>query len=71
MNMQTLENSFHNTSIRIRTTVSWDEICYEIYHIRRNPCRYHSKADKNLLALHRRIKNRLCGMADCKCGTVR
>lgn len=67
--MQTLTNSFHNTSVRIKSPLSWDQICDEVYHIRREFSRYHSKGDRRLLALHRRIKNALCGMSDCTCST--
>lgn len=69
--MQTLTNSFHNTSVRIKSPLSWDQIDDIAYHARRELTRYRTRQDRNILALHRRIKNALCGSVDCKCGTVR
>jgi hypothetical protein len=69
--MQTMENSFHNTSIRTRSTLSWDQICEMVYEAKREPVMYRTRQDKNIIALHRRIRAALCGMIDCKCGTVR
>ena len=69
--MKTLRNSFHRTQTRTRSTLSWDEICDEVYHIRRDLTRYHTRHDRNMLALYRRVKLALCGSIDCKCGTVR
>jgi hypothetical protein len=69
--MQTLTNSYHNTSVRIRTDLTWDQIEDMVYHVRREFTRYRTPQDRRVLALHRRIKSALCGMSDCKCGTVR
>lgn len=69
--MKTLSNSYHSTLIRIRTALSWEEIEQMAYYAKGEPVRYRTRQDRNILALHRRIKSRLCGMSDCKCGTVR
>jgi hypothetical protein len=69
--MQTLSNSYHNTSVRIRTQLTWEQIDDMTYHARREFARYRTPQDRRVLALHRRIKSVLCGAADCKCGTVR
>jgi hypothetical protein len=69
--MQTLTNSFHNTSIRIRSTLTvgqifdaaWQAECHR-------PCNQ-SKADKLAIALRKRIWSKLCGIKGCTCGTVR
>lgn len=58
--MQTLTNSFHNTSIRVRTSLTWEQIEHRAYN-----------GDKAVKRLKARIRRRLCGMADCKCGAVR
>lgn len=58
--MQTLTNSFHQTSIRIRSTLTWEQIEHRAY-----------SGDKAAKRLKARIRKTLCGMADCKCGTVR
>ena len=68
-----LTNSFHKTSTTIRykdwmvhnnQDITWSYISYRAL----NP-HYHNR--KNVYALSRRIKNKLCGIKDCKCGTVR
>ena len=69
--MQTLTNSLHNTSTRTRSTLSWEQIDNMAYHARRVLTRYRTAQDRRILALRRRIKSALCGISDCKCGTVR
>lgn len=69
--MQTLHNRYHNTSVRIRTDLSWDQIEEMAYHAHRECTRYRTAQDRRILALHRRIKSALCGATDCRCGTVR
>jgi hypothetical protein len=68
-----LTNSFHNTQTTIRykdwmapynPEITWLYISY-----RANDPRYHDR--KNVHALAQRIKRKLCGSKDCKCGTVR
>lgn len=58
--MQTLNNSFHNTQIRIRTTLTWEQIEHRAY-----------SGDKAAKALKSRIRRKLCGVSGCTCGTVR
>lgn len=69
--MQTLTNSFHRTSIRIRSAHSWEYIADRAYYAHRELPRYRSVHDTRFIRLHRRIKNTLCGSLTCQCGTVR
>ena len=63
MKIETLKNSFHNTSIRILGGfATWDHLQMLIFTGRA------TNADKARL---RRIEKALCGYADCCCGTVR
>jgi len=68
-----LTNSFHNTSINIQyrdwmvpndQTITWSYIEYRAY----NKFSYNHK---NVAQLRNRIKKKLCGIKDCKCGVVR
>jgi hypothetical protein len=69
--MQTLTNSFHNTSIRIRSTLTVDQIFDAAWQAEgHHPCN-HSKTDKLAIALRKRIWRKLCGIKGCTCGTVR
>ena len=61
----TLRNSFHGTSVNIRTASenaasAWYDLDHQAY----IGCTY----SKRKIA---RIKRALCGSSDCKCGTVR
>jgi hypothetical protein len=69
--MQTLSNSFHQTSIRIKSQLDWDEIVNAAYRAKSTPAHNRNRSQLNALALHKRIKRALCGMTDCTCGTVR
>ena len=69
--MQTLRNSFHNTSIRTRSTLTWDQIVDAAYRAESTRPHNRNRSQLNALALHKRIKRALCGMADCHCGIVR
>ena len=69
--MQTLTNTYHGTSVSIRSDLSWLQIEELAYRANRGFVRHQSKHDKNIVRLHRRIKNALCGSTGCKCGTVR
>lgn len=69
--MQTLTNSFHGTSIRIRSAHAWDYIATRAYYAHRELPRYRSVHDERFIRLHRRIKSTLCGSLTCECGTVR
>jgi len=69
--MTTLTNSFHNTSVRIRSALTveqifdaaWQAECHRPYN--------QSRADKLAIALRKRISRKLCGIKGCTCGTVR
>jgi hypothetical protein len=69
--MQTLRNTFHNTQTRIKSRLDWDEIVNAAYRAKSTPAHNRNRSQINVLALHKRIKRALCGMADCHCGTVR
>jgi len=69
--MQTLRNTFHNTSIRIKSHLDWQQIVNAAYRAKSTPAHNRNRSQLNTLALHKRIKRTLCGMADCDCGTVR
>lgn len=69
--MNTLQNRYHNTSVNIRTALSWEQIDEMAYHANRELVQHRTAQDRRIIALHRRIKFALCGSADCKCGTVR
>jgi hypothetical protein len=69
--MKTLRNTFHNTQIRIKSQLDWDEIVNAAYRAKSTPAHNRNRSQLNALALHKRIKRALCGMADCDCGTVR
>jgi hypothetical protein len=69
--MQTLTNSFHNTSVRIRSTLTAEQIFDAAWKAEcHRPCNQ-SKADKLAIALRKRIWRKLCGIKGCTCGTVR
>jgi hypothetical protein len=64
----TLTNNFHNTSVRVRTNAdnqaeAWFELQAAV-HGQAHP----TAAAKARL---RRVEKALCGMKDCRCGTVR
>ena len=64
----TLENSFHNTEVRVRGPwddqwEAWEDIQRAVY-----GQVFPSRAAKRRL---RRVEKALCGMDDCACGTVR
>lgn len=68
MKRMTLRNSFHNTSCVILTSQeterdAWLEIQYDAKF-----AHFPTKAAKKK---YRRVYKALCGMTDCKCGTVR
>lgn len=69
--MQTLHNTFHGTSIRIHSQLTWEQIVNAAYYAESTPPHRRNHQQRNALALHRRIKNALCGASDCTCGTVR
>jgi hypothetical protein len=69
--MQTLENTFHNTSIRIKSPLDWEQIVKAAYYAESTRPHNRNRSQINALALHRRIRRALCGMTDCHCGTVR
>lgn len=69
--MQTLTNSFHGTSTRIRSSLTWEQIEEEAHHARRCMPYQRTAGDRRTIALHRRIKSALCGSSTCRCGTVR
>jgi len=69
--MQTLKNSFHGTSVQIRSSLAWEEIEELSNQAKRKLPRDRSRHDKQMIRLANRIKTTLCGSADCKCGTVR
>lgn len=61
----TLRNDFHNTEVTILTSAdspreAWEEIQLGI-------CAH----DPGSIRKARRIEKALCGMSDCRCGTVR
>lgn len=67
----TLRNDFHNTEITVLS--EYDNPSDTWHHIQENLHTYNAAdaptaAEK---ARYRRIKNALCGSADCRCGTVR
>lgn len=66
----TLTNSFHNTSVRVSDlwevegegqAAAWLQIQYHAQW-RRDPA---------AIRVMKRIEKTLCGMSDCRCGTVR
>jgi len=69
--MQTLTNSYHNTSINLRTTLTWDQIETAAY--RAHSVAPYRRTSKERSAIRRmqRIKETLCGSYSCTCGTVR
>jgi hypothetical protein len=69
--MQTLHNTFHGTSIRIKSPLDWEQIADAAYRAESARPHNRNRSQLNALALYRRIKRALCGMADCHCGTVR
>jgi hypothetical protein len=69
--MQTLRNTLHNTSIRIKSPLDWDQIVNAAYRAESARPHNRNRSQINVLALHKRIKRALCGMADCHCGIVR
>ena len=62
---------FHNTSIRTRSPLEWDEIVDVAYRAESTQPRNRTRNQRSVLALRNRIHRILCGMADCHCGTVR
>ena len=69
--MQTLRNTLHNTQIRTRSPLEWEEIVDAAYRAKFTQSMDRTRNQRNALALYRRINRALCGMADCACGTVR
>jgi len=68
MNTIELKNSFHGTSVRVRTEAedageAWLEIQAAVYATGRPT----AAAKRGL----RRVERTLCGMSDCQCGTFR
>jgi hypothetical protein len=68
MNTITLTNSFHGTRVNVRTNAdnqqdAWFEIQAAVYG------QAHPTAAAK--ARLRRVEKALCGMKDCRCGTVR
>jgi hypothetical protein len=69
--MTTLTNSFHGTSIRIRISTTWEQIEAAAYRAHGIAPYRRTKAERTAVRRMQRIKEALCGMHDCKCGTVR
>ncbi len=69
--MQTLRNTLHNTSIRIKSPLDWDQIVDAAYRAESTRPHNRNRSQLNALALHKRIKRALCGMTGCCCGIVR
>jgi hypothetical protein len=69
--MQTLHNTLHNTSIRIRSQLTWEQIVDAAYRAESARPHNRNRSQLNALALHKRIRRALCGMTDCSCGIVR
>ncbi len=68
MNTIILTNSFHNTSVKVRTAVdNQQEAWFEIQ------AAVHGQAHPTAAARAklRRVEKSLCGIEDCKCGIVR
>ena len=59
--METLTNSFHRTSVRVKDATKVLDILSAL------PSTL-TRAEKRLA---RRVRDRLCGSATCTCGTVR
>ncbi len=68
--MQTLTNSLHGTSLRIKSPLTWDEIQEAALLACNTPAYARTKDERRAIALHRRIKRALCGRPNCRCGTV-
>jgi len=69
--MQTLRNTLHNTSIRIKSPLEWEEIVDAAYRAESTQPHNRNRNQRSVLTLRNRINRALCGMADCHCGTVR
>ncbi len=68
--MQTLSNSLHGTSLRIKSILTWDEIQETALLARNTPAYARTVVERQAIALHNRIRRALCGRVGCRCGTV-
>ena len=69
--MQTLHNTFHGTSIRIHSQLTWEQIVDAAYRAESARPHNRNRSQLNALALHGRIRRTLCGITGCSCGIVR
>jgi len=69
MKIVTLSNSFHRTEVHVRVPESWEDTWMEIQ------CAANDERSRQTRGPWRRklerINSTLCGISDCKCGTVR
>lgn len=71
LKMNTLRNTYHNTSVRIKSALSWEQIDDMAHRAESKPVTRRTVDDRRIIALRLGIKRALCGSKNCTCGTVR
>lgn len=71
LKMNTLRNTYHNTSVRIKSALSWEQIDEMAHRAESKPVPHRTADERRILALRLGIKRALCGSKNCTCGTVR